>query len=462
MITAVVGAGGKTTLIHRLAAEYRAEGKKVFVTTTTHMYAEADTLLTEDADAILRRLNETGYVMAGTPCGEKIAALPPAVYETVCKAADEVLVEADGAKHFAIKYPNKTEPVIPKNTEKIIVVCGLHGLGKPAKEAAFRLEEVTRCLAIGEDTLITPSHLQKLVRKGYLERLMEQYPNMKTEIYAAQDGTLYQRALAALLKADMDVSLIKKEWFAPQPPLFVCGGGHVARELAEMAALVGFRVRVMDPRAEFANRERFPHAEEIICEGFEHLREHLEPGSFYAVVTPGHEGDYVCVRTILDTPYRYLGMIGSRRKVAMTFERLQADGVTEEQIKTIHAPIGLPIGAATPAEIAVSILAQLIQEKNRVSTATVSSELLESKEHGVLCIIIDKTGSAPRGVGSMMLVTENGQIDTTGGGAIENAAIRDARSDPSACIRDYQLGNQEGATLGMICGGTNKVLFLPV
>lgn len=462
MITAVVGAGGKTTLIHRLAAEYRAAGKKVFVTTTTHMYTEADTLLTADAEAILRRLNETGYAMAGTPCGEKMTALPQAVYDAVCKAADEVLVEADGARHFAVKYPNDTEPVIPANTEKIIIVCGLHGLGKPAKEAAFRLDAVMECLGIGADTLITPPHVQRLVRKGYVEKLMEQYPNVKTEIYAAQDGTLYQRTLAALLKADMDVSLIKKEWFAPQPPLFVCGGGHVARELAEMAARIDFRVRVMDPRGEFANRERFPHAEEIICEDFERLKDHLVPDAFYAVVTPGHEGDYTCVRTILDSPYRYLGMIGSRGKVAKTFERLKADGVTEEQIGTIHAPIGLPIGAATPGEIAVSILAQLIQEKNRVSTATVSSELLESKEHGVLCIIIDKTGSAPRGVGSMMLVTENGQIDTTGGGAIENAAIRDARSDPSACIREYKLGNQEGATLGMICGGTNKVLFLPV
>ena len=88
--------------------------------------------------------------------------------------------------------------------------------------------------------------------------------------------------------------------------------------------------------------------------------------------------------------------------------------------------------------------------------------LLADKKPGVLCIITEKTGSAPRGVGSMMLVTKDGQLDTIGGGPIEHAAILDARNDPAACIRHYQLGTQEGAKLGMICGGTCNVLFLPI
>lgn len=460
MITAVVGAGGKTTLIHRLAEAYRAEGKKVFVTTTTHMFSEPDTLLTDDAKEIIRQLEETGYVMAGLPCGEKISALPEETYAAVCAHADEVLVEADGSRHYPIKFPNETEPVIPENAEKIIVVCGLHALGKSAKDAAFRLELVKQCLNITDDTIITPMHIQQLVRKGYVEKLMQQYPN--TEMYAAHDGSLYQRALASLLKADMDVSLIKEEWFAPKPVLFICGGGHVAKELAELAARIDYRVRVMDPRPEFASRERFPGAEEVICGSFENLREHLVPNGFYAVVTSGHKDDYTCVRTILDSSYRYLGMIGSRGKVAKTVTRLTEDGVPEEKIQSVHAPIGLPIGAVTPGEIAVSILAQIIQEKNRFNSSSVSAELLESSQPGVLCIITEKTGSAPRGGGSMMLVTEDGQLDTIGGGPIEHAAIVDARRDASACIRHYQLGTQEGAALGMICGGTCNVLFLPI
>ena len=83
-------------------------------------------------------------------------------------------------------------------------------------------------------------------------------------------------------------------------------------------------------------------------------------------------------------------------------------------------------------------------------------------EKGVLCIIINKTGSAPRGIGSMMLVTEKGQIDTLGGGAIENQVILDAQNISSPCIKEYDLGPSDSAKLGMICGGTNTVLFIPV
>ena len=98
MIIAVVGSGGKTTLIKKLAAKYRSAGKTVLVTTTTHMFIEADTLLTDDADTILRTLRETGYAMAGIPEGIKIKALSPETFEAVCAAADVVLVDGDDAR----------------------------------------------------------------------------------------------------------------------------------------------------------------------------------------------------------------------------------------------------------------------------------------------------------------------------------------------------------------------------
>ena len=117
MIVAVVGSGGKTTLIKKLASQYRSEGKTVFVTTTTHMFIEGDTLLTDDAERILQVLKKNGYVMAGIPEGEKIKALSRETYEAVCAHADVVLVEADGSKHMPLKYPNDSEPVIPENTD---------------------------------------------------------------------------------------------------------------------------------------------------------------------------------------------------------------------------------------------------------------------------------------------------------------------------------------------------------
>ena len=117
MIIAVVGSGGKTTLIKKLAAQYRSEGKTILVTTTTHMFIEEDTLLTDDANAIIQKLKETGYVMAGIPDGQKIKALSKETFDAVCVCADVVLVEADGSKCLPLKYPNATEPVIPENVD---------------------------------------------------------------------------------------------------------------------------------------------------------------------------------------------------------------------------------------------------------------------------------------------------------------------------------------------------------
>ncbi|MGM9917407.1 selenium cofactor biosynthesis protein YqeC [Anaerotignum sp.] len=462
MIQAFVGAGGKTSLIKKYTRAYRAKGKKVFVTTSTHMFIEKDTLLTDDANEIIRTLEEKGYAMAGIPEGQKIKALSRETYLQVCEKADVVLIEADGSKHKPIKFPNEKEPVIYENVEEILVVCGLHALGKKAKDAAHRLELVKACLGIGDDTVIEANHIQKLVRKGYMEPLKEKYPEKTIKIKPNHDNSLYQKAVAVLLEADMDVSLIREEWFSTQPNLVICGGGHVSCELVKMASCLDFRIKVLDDREEFANRERFPLADEVICDTFDHLENYLEPNGYYCVVTRGHKDDFLCVKTILQHPYQYLGMIGSRAKVEQTFANLRQDGIAEEKIRTIFAPIGLPIKAVTPGEIAVSILAQIIQEKNGKQISSISRELLEVKEEGTLCIIIEKTGSSPRGVGSMMFVGENQIIDSIGGGAVEFGVIEEAKKHPQAMIKEYHLNNEDGGKLGMICGGSNKVLFLPI
>ena len=161
-------------------------------------------------------------------------------------------------------------------------------------------------------------------------------------------------------------------------------------------------------------------------------------------------------------PYKYIGMIGSKLKVKKTFENLAAEGISEELISTIHAPIGLSIGAKTPAEIAISILAEIIQIKNEKQTATCSAELLAVNEKGVLCIITDKKGSSPRGVGSMMFVGSDTTVDSIGGGPVEFAAIKDARCCTKTTTKQYDLNSEESEKLGMICGGSNTVLFIPI
>lgn len=462
MIIAVVGSGGKTTLIKKMAARYRSGGKTVLVTTTTRMFIEEDTLLTDDAIAILRALKETGYVMAGLPEGEKIKPLSKETFASVCSYADVVLVEADGSKCLPLKYPNAAEPVIPENTDEIIVVCGLNAIGQKAKDACHRLELVKSCLGIDDDTVITPAHIQTLVTDGYLKPLRGAFPDAEIRVSPRHDGSLYKRAIAALLEEEQDVSVLQKEWFSPQPRLILCGGGHVSREVAAFAHRLDFSVTVIDDRPEAVTRERFPSAEKRICDSYNNLKNHLEEDACYVVVTPDHKADLQCVSTILPTGYRYLGMIGSRKKVASTRENLKNAGFSQEQIDSIFAPIGLPIGAVTPAEIALSIMGQIVREKNKTHAASADKALLETKEPGMLCVITEKHGSAPRGVGSMMFVGQDKVLGSIGGGEPEYLAICHAKEQPGFDRKEYTLNNTAANGLDMICGGRITVLFIPV
>jgi xanthine dehydrogenase accessory factor len=148
----------------------------------------------------------------------------------------------------------------------------------------------------------------------------------------------------------------------PRPTLLVVGAGHVAVPVAEMGHMCGFRVVVLDDRPDMVSEARFPHAAERISgEIVAQLNEMRLTGQWYVViVTRGHEHDLEALRAVVGSQAAYVGMIGSRRKVRTTFERLMADGVPASLLDLVHSPIGLDIGAQTPAEIAVSILAEII------------------------------------------------------------------------------------------------------
>ena len=148
----------------------------------------------------------------------------------------------------------------------------------------------------------------------------------------------------------------------PSPRLIVVGAGHISQHVARMAADVGFRVHVLDDRETFANRERFPSADEItVAEIDAYLAgAALSPAAYVVVVTRGHTHDLSAMRALAGRPFRYVGMIGSRAKVARIFDALSGEGVSAEWLGRVHAPVGLQIGAITPEEIAVSIVAELI------------------------------------------------------------------------------------------------------
>lgn len=209
MIIAVVGAGGKTSYIKKCAKEYIKQGKNVFVTTSTHMYIEEDTLLTDEPEQIIQVLEKNHYVMAGIPEGKKIKALSRETYEKVCAHADVVLIEADGSKHMPLKYPRAGEPVIYPNVEEIVVVCGLHALGKPLSETCHRLDLVKQCLGEEEDRMVEPHHIQKLIMEGYVRPLREQYPEKIIRIKPSHDGSFEQKRIAGMLEEEKEMSGVK-------------------------------------------------------------------------------------------------------------------------------------------------------------------------------------------------------------------------------------------------------------
>jgi len=161
---------------------------------------------------------------------------------------------------------------------------------------------------------------------------------------------------------------------APAPPLYIVGAGHVGWHLARMAAEAGFRIHVIDDREKFANAERFPAAENIEVDdiGAWLHRAELPPGAYAVVVTRGHTHDFDALRALAARELRYVGLIGSRAKVARIFAALEAEGMPVECLRRVHAPIGLDIGAITPAEIAVAILAELIAIRHGKDTSAVS------------------------------------------------------------------------------------------
>jgi xanthine dehydrogenase accessory factor len=148
----------------------------------------------------------------------------------------------------------------------------------------------------------------------------------------------------------------------PPALLYLFGAGHVASNLCKVASNAGFDVTVADDREAYANRERFPDAKEILAEDFEYSMSRLRPGesSYIVIVTRGHRDDMRILRWAVQTPARYVGLIGSKRKTIAIFRALTQEGIPEQLFNRVHAPVGLDIGAVTPEEIAVAIAAELI------------------------------------------------------------------------------------------------------
>ena len=168
------------------------------------------------------------------------------------------------------------------------------------------------------------------------------------EHYHAEDGSTLRLLLEPIL---------------PTPMLSVFGGGHIVSPLVRAAALAGFRVRIIDDDPAFVNQERFPDADATIVMAFQYVGEVFDFGQddYVVLMTRGHAHDHTILEQIYDCPARYLGMLGSKPRIAKIWQYLEAKGIAREWLDRVHAPIGLNIHARSPEEIGISISAELIQ-----------------------------------------------------------------------------------------------------
>lgn len=254
-----------------------------------------------------------------------------------------------------------------------------------------------------------------------------------------------------------------------EPHLVLFGCGHVGKALYDLAVLQGMRVTIFDSRAELLTAQRFPLATRIVGPYDETLSKDYPSfvSPYYCIFTHGHNHDQECLLYALHRKHSYIGMIGSRAKVDHCLQNIKAMGITEPMLSKLHSPIGLPINAVTPQEIAISIMAEIISTFRRdKTTITIDPSLLAqaAANDGVMVRIVQKQGSVPQSIGSMLYVTPTAIYGTVGGGALENHAINQARtmllhlqSSTTHILEHHTL--TESQQLSMTCGGNTTLLY---
>lgn len=297
------------------------------------------------------------------------------------------------------------------------------------------------------------------MEKIYYEKLLEELKNGSIKRYTSLEGdTLGEESL----NINNFKGRVLEENLTPPVHLVLFGAGHVGKALFHLARLQDIDITVIDSRDEILKQEDFPNAELIKVDysNMDALKLNVY-NPYFCIFTHGHFGDKACLEWCLKQKTEYIGMIGSKGKVKNTFEKLLKEGYTEEQLAKVHAPIGITIGGDTPQEIAVSIMAEIIQTySSKPNRSVMDIELLKvlSKKQGVLCRIISKKGSAPRQIGTSMFVTKEKVYATVGGGALEKRVIEEALNlKENVMLKEYILNPQ--GDLNMICGGDEEILF---
>lgn len=265
------------------------------------------------------------------------------------------------------------------------------------------------------------------------------------------------------------------EILSTEKKLVICGAGHVSMPIIGIGRMLGFHVTVIEDRPIFADHARKQGADRVLCEPFEKGLDQI-PGdkdTYFVIVTRGHRYDQICLSKIAEKQHAYIGMMGSKLRVKTVLGALLEEGVSQDVLSKVYTPIGLGIQAETPEEIAVAIVAEIIQVKNQNGRSCgydkkILKTILEKKEMktaAVLATIIAKKGSAPRDIGTKMLISADGMTEgTIGGGCMEaevcqRALLMTREEDAKSKVCRVDMTGQQAEDEGMVCGGIIEVLL---
>lgn len=295
-----------------------------------------------------------------------------------------------------------------------------------------------------------------------------------------KDGffSVHQREITALTGCGLrlvDGKQVFCDFLSGEKMLVVCGAGHVSIPVIQMGKMLGCCVTVLEDRPVFADNARRTGADRVICKPFEQGLGEISGGkdTFFIILTRGHRYDQTCLEIIAAKEHAYIGMIGSRSRTARVKEALIEKGVDPGILERVYTPIGLDIGAETPEEIAVAIMAEIVQVKNKTGRKggyprEILQAVLEPSRaltEKILATIVSRKGSAPREVGTKMLIYRDGTtVGTIGGGCLE-ADVRQAAlrllsgADSKSCLYHADMTGKDAETEGMVCGGVIDVLL---
>lgn len=295
------------------------------------------------------------------------------------------------------------------------------------------------------------------------------YARHEKDIAGIEDGGLIE----------VENNRIYSEILGQEKKIVICGGGHVSMPIISMGRMLGCHVTVLEDRPLFANNARKQGASDVIVESYENGLKQVkgDADTYFVIVTRGHQYDKECLRMIAQKPHAYIGMIGSRRRVSMVKKSLIEEGIDKDVLERIYSPIGLDIGAETPEEIAVAVMAEIIEVKNKKKShcgysKEILNGILENQEliqsgtgREILATIVMRKGSAPREIGTKMLILPDGRIiGSIGGGCVEAEVANKGRAlltedDPAPELIHVDMTAEEAKEEGMVCGGVLDVLL---